>query len=742
MAINFNSLLVSNAKGWHDGSGTITYSFLGSTMPAYYPERDLNGDGTNDHWRIDQGMFLTMGQSFSMSVAERALASKAIAAWNEVANINLVPGTITGTAGTSTYGSPITGNGTLVTPGGTTQVVPTNDDGFTAYDLSAVFENGMNFFGVQYDATSVYVNTNGSISFGQGIGTYTPTTISGGSTPMIAPFWADVDTRAGNPIKVNVDPTADVVTITWSGVGYFDQKTDLLNSFQLQLYDRGNGDFDIVFRYEGINWTTGDASGGTGGLGGTVAHAGFTAGNSTDFFELPQSGNQGAILALDSTTGNTGVTGLWVFEVRNGVVAGDITLGSGAFTDKSGTVDTDTFGFVSAFPKPNHLGTHPSRAGDFWVNTNNSDQNINAFGSTSWDTYLHELGHSLGLHHPNERPNSSSFSSQFTVMSYQPHPSVTGQTATNQAWPLTPMIWDIQALQKLYGANTATRNGDTVYFGQGIGSGSTEQAYQYAATNMMVKGEDGVNRNVILTIWDGGGTDLIDASSLTTNVKIDLRPGHFSTIGAIADNIGMSAAVKVAGKVVNFIENAEGGSGKDIIKGNATDNNLDGNAAKDRLYGYNGKDVLFGGGGNDTAFGGKGKDMLFGNSGRDFLFGQDGNDLIFGGGGKDYLHGGKGNDRLSGGTGDDTYRGGAGADRFVHMNGQGNDRIMDFADNEDTLVLSSALHGGGMTAADVVALATDTGTDIILDFGGGDVLRLIGAGGGGAGFLLDDMIIV
>ena len=62
--------------------------------------------------------------------------------------------------------------------------------------------------------------------------------------------------------------------MTWDDAGYYSGHRSPLNAFQLQLIDRSNGDFDVVMRYEDINWTTGDASGGSGGLGGSPARAG------------------------------------------------------------------------------------------------------------------------------------------------------------------------------------------------------------------------------------------------------------------------------------------------------------------------------------------------------------------------------------------------------------------------------------------------------------------------------------
>ncbi|MBL8703623.1 MAG: VCBS domain-containing protein, partial [Rhodospirillales bacterium] len=227
-------------------------------------------------------------------------------------------------------------NGLGGTSGFGESVVPVGDDNSTgAVDITSVFgAGGINFFGQTY--TSLFVNNNGNITFSQSLSTYTPDQIAGGfGVPIIAAFWADVDTEGGdtgatpggtstgtNNVYYDLDVPNGVLTITWDDVGYYDDGTELANAFQMQLIDRGNGDFDIVFRYESINWTTGDASDGEGGLGGTPARAGYTAGNGEDYYELPGSGNQNAMLGLDQATGNTGEVGVFVFQVRNGEVVG------------------------------------------------------------------------------------------------------------------------------------------------------------------------------------------------------------------------------------------------------------------------------------------------------------------------------------------------------------------------------------------------------------------------------------
>jgi uncharacterized protein with beta-barrel porin domain len=248
-----------------------------------------------------------------------------------------------GGSGGGTQGAPITGDGRLVSGlGGTAGFgeteVPRNDDGSAQYDIQPVFQSGLNFFGL--NANKMFVNTNGNLTFNRALGTYTPTGITGNTgTPLIAAFWGDIDTRLpaerganSAPIFLDLDSVNDIVTVTWSGVNYYDQNGDKQNFFQMQLFDRGGGDFDIVYRYQDIQWTTGDASGGTNGLGGTVARAGFSSGDGQNFFELPQSGNQAGILDLENIIGNTGVRGLWVFQVRGGTVA-EVSRGTGVVSE-------------------------------------------------------------------------------------------------------------------------------------------------------------------------------------------------------------------------------------------------------------------------------------------------------------------------------------------------------------------------------------------------------------------------
>lgn len=157
-----------------------------------------------------------------------------------------------------------------------------NDDGFSGpinlgYSLS--------FFGGTY--TQFWVNNNGNVSFGGGIASFTPTGPQGAEEPIISPFFADVDTRATESGVVHLRQSAGQNIVTWDNVGYFGAHGDKLDNFQLVLrsasYAVPTGEGQIGFFWTTMGWETGDASGGTGGFGGTPAAVGFGDGLSNGY---------------------------------------------------------------------------------------------------------------------------------------------------------------------------------------------------------------------------------------------------------------------------------------------------------------------------------------------------------------------------------------------------------------------------------------------------------------------------
>ncbi len=172
------------------------------------------------------------------------------------------------------------------------QSMPRNDDGYTGLiNLGFTFS----LFGVNY--TSCYINNNGNVSFGSPFYQYTSTGFPVSGYPMIAAFWADVDTRNSASglvwhkiIDSNGNGTPDTLIVTWDNVGYYGSHADLLNTFQLAISDGTNPiiglGHNVAFSYDHMCWTTGDASGGSGGFGGVPATVGGNRGDGSGFFML------------------------------------------------------------------------------------------------------------------------------------------------------------------------------------------------------------------------------------------------------------------------------------------------------------------------------------------------------------------------------------------------------------------------------------------------------------------------
>ncbi len=222
-----------------------------------------------------------------------------------------------------------------------TTTIPANDDGSSGrVDLPF----SVNFYGSTYD--HLWVNNNGNVTFMGPLPTYTPFGLIGAGTPIIAPFFADVDTRGvGSGLTIyGYGETSfeghDAFCVNWINVGYFSGATDKLNSFQLLIVDRpdkGVGAFDTVFNYDKVQWEAGSASGGNAGLGGYSARAGFASGRTTAgaSLELQGSGVNGAFLD-NSTSGlihhreNSTINGRYVYAVRNGTpVANNVYVALG-----------------------------------------------------------------------------------------------------------------------------------------------------------------------------------------------------------------------------------------------------------------------------------------------------------------------------------------------------------------------------------------------------------------------------
>ena len=229
---------------------------------------------------------------------------------------------------------------------GTTTLAAGDDNSSDAVALP--FHLG--FFGDTYD--ELYVNNNGNVTFGSRLSQFTPSDLTGQtSVPIIAPFFADVDTRGTGTVTYGSSPDAKTFCVSWSHVGYFNAHDDKTATFQLLLTSRTGsagrsaGDVDVTFNYDQVQWEAGDLSGGIGGLGGpTTAAAGFSAGSGADgtYVQLPGSLAAGALIdggpkSLVAGSQSSTTAGRYVFEVRNAGVVSQYGSASGTVVDDGGT---------------------------------------------------------------------------------------------------------------------------------------------------------------------------------------------------------------------------------------------------------------------------------------------------------------------------------------------------------------------------------------------------------------------
>lgn len=480
--------------------------------------------------------------------------------------------------------------------------------------------------------------------------------------------------------------------------------------------------------------------------------------------------------------------GLWddvaavSFRESNDIDSVDIAFGNLASAPGTQAYARLPFGTVSSDPDVSRQAR--DIVGDVWVSASQASNFQLTPGGYGLNTLTHEIGHALGLSHPGNYNFSANFTAtyangaeyyqdarNYTIMSYW-NPRDIGARDFNFAvmgfaYGGTPMVHDIVAIQKMYGADMTTRTGDTVY---GFNSTAGRDVFDFT-----------INKAPTIAIWDAGGIDTLDASGYATNQEINLNPGSLSSIGGLTkaaalaltiDQVNAERALLGYAPIAQstfdnnkavlatrdengarltdnvgiaynaWIENAVGGAGNDLIIGNAVANVLNGGAGIDtasyrdatagvaaslltmsgsagdaagdtfvnieRLEGSGFADTLTGGNGDDWMGGLAGADSLFGNAGADSLYGGAGNDTLDGGNGNDLLDGGADADLLRGGNNDDALLGGAGNDTLD--GGSGSDRL-------NGGIGDDVLTGG--VGNDVFVIADLGGNDRVTDFRSG-----------------------
>jgi serralysin len=229
------------------------------------------------------------------------------------------------------------------------------------------------------------------------------------------------------------------------------------------------------------------------------------------------------------------------------------------------------------------------KTGSVWFNNDYDDVKTPVIGDYGYLTFIHELGHALGLDHMGEyngsgswAPSSYQDTTVLSVMSYfGPDHGDDGKNSIMWAdWvkngttysAQTPMLNDVMAIQAMYGVETTTRTGATTYgFNSNI-TGSAAQIFDFD-----------INENPILCIFDSSGNDTLDLSGFSSQSSISLVAGSFSDCNQMTNNISIAYTA--------VIENAVGGSADDTITGNDVANMLTGGRGNDHIDGADGNDI-------------------------------------------------------------------------------------------------------------------------------------------------------
>lgn len=295
---------------------------------------------------------------------------------------------------------------------------------------------------------------------------------------------------------------------------------------------------------------------------------------------------------------------------------------------------------------------------DLYLNNRGYYNSVFTPGSFGPAVLLHEIGHTLGLKHPGDYDSAggsiegpflpaATDNTDYTVMSYH-------QSGTfNGRYDVSPMLYDIQAIQYLYGANTAYRAGDDVY---AFGSGQAP-----------------------ICIWDGGGDNTFDFSACTGATRIDLHAGAFSGTSSGLTNVSIAYNV-----TIRTVLTGAGGSTVTL------------NDAGNVMKGGSGADVVQVGAGNDIINAGEGTDtVVFSGRFADYSVVRTQDEVRIGGQGLDVLSGVEllqfadmrvsvadlalagpaggtsGNDTLLALAGNEFIDGGLGLDTLVYGDGRG-----------------------------------------------------------------------
>ena len=550
-------------------------------------------------------------------------------------------------------------------------MVPHGDDNVGEwFSIMSTFESGLQLGARTLNGLRVF--TNGDIQFSTGAGFV---------NTYLFPIRMDQDSRAlpagvtnaGIWIEENTD--RDSIVITWNGIGQYYRNISAPSTYQVEIIDRGDGDAEIIYRFNELSTTRSTYYYyANGQIRTQTAEGGFnTYVSHLAVLDIP-------FAQWDEVEGNTGVTGVWQIRVEDGVVqGGDLRF---PMQNLQGTEGDDSLTGGLAGDILRGFGGNDTLAGDFGNDSMTGDDGDDSIIGGNGNDYI-----TGGLGHDDIRGGEGND----TIGAGNGDDTVFGDGGND-------IINGAEGANRLLGGE----GHDTITSGSGadaIDTGGGLNLVNSGAGNDTITGG---SRND--TIHAGNGDDLIVGGNgndyLTGGLGQDTINGganHDYILAAEGDDVvyaGWGSDTVYGGDGHDLIADRStssaywgtgnqffGMEGNDTLTGGQQRDTILGGNGNDEIRGRNGQDLLAGGDGddrilgdddnllsdhdhNDTIYGGNGNDWLFGGGGHDSIDGNTGTDTLLGGAGDDLLNGGVGDDFLFGGLGRDTLTGGPGADRF------------------------------------------------------------------------------
>lgn len=616
------------------------------------------------------------------------------------------------------------------------------DDGSMSVNLTSVFgAGGVNVYGTTY--TSMFINTNGLVTFGAAEPGYTPAALTTLGQPSLAAFWTDIDISKGGDIYWDLDATTGKITITWANVAAYTGPGT--NSFQMVLTNQGGGDFGVDYIYSNIGFTNGGFGQATVGLSNGTSSQTLIEGSGNAAFLATYAGN-------DFDTNDPAGVYSMQFE------AGAVFLGDGIVNGTSGNdvIDASYVGDlngdrIDANDATGYAGTTGqadyvlAEAGNDTVSSGLGNDIV--YGGTGNDVVNAGVGNDT-VYGDSENDSLDGGSGNDLIYGGSGDDTLTGGVAfagTSYAPSYTEVTAATQSVagtsgrpnftvRTVSGDNNLSTGTNGTLSGFLLGNSDGVESHTHTASSQISGGQirfnainaaetltitiDGVVINLNTAIASGmvsfngngayqvnaagqivrigSGSNVATVGTLTINVpftaiSLGTSGGSGATAGVYYEFYANTTPLNVAAEAAGN-DTLLGGAGNDLISGldgndsllgEDGNDTLDGGIGADILSGGLGNDSLLGAAGNDSLAGGDGADSLYGGSEADSLAGDAGNDLLYGGDGNDTLDGGADNDLLYGDAGNDSLLGGLGDDTLT--GGLGADGLdggagFDFAD--------------------------------------------------------------